>query len=82
MDAHIRDLVTPLIGLGLEIGAIPERTPGPEVVPDIVHSPFLDLPLFLGLGHMARNGSNVEGPQKRQKMLVEPLEALAAPGPR
>ena len=72
MDAHIRDLVTPLIGLGLEIGEIPERTQGPEVVPDIVNSTFLDLPFFVGLGHIASNGSNVEGPQKRQKVLVEP----------
>ena len=32
---------------------------------------FLYLPLFLGLGHIAGDGGDVEGPQKGQKVFVE-----------
>ena len=71
MDSDIGDLVAPLVGLGLEIGAISESAQRPEVVPDRVDGAFLHLPLFLGLGHIAGDGSNLEGPQKRQKVLVE-----------
>jgi hypothetical protein len=48
--------------LGLELGEITERAQGPEVVPDGVHGPFLHLPLFLGLGPVAGEGGNLEGP--------------------
>src|SRR5262249_4233734 len=65
-------LVAPLIGLGLEVAEVPEGAQRPEVVPDIVHSAFLHLPLFLGLGHVASDGGDLEGSQKGQKVLIEP----------
>jgi len=64
MDSDIGDLVAPLVGLGLEVGKILEDAQRPEVVPDIVDGAFLHLPLFLGLGHIAGDGGDVEGPQE------------------
>ena len=71
VDSDIGHLVAPLVGLGLEIGEVPEGSQRPEVVPDVVDSAFLYLPLFLGLGDIAGDGGDVEGPQKLQKVLVE-----------
>src|SRR5215471_10129834 len=72
MDAPISHLVAPLVGLGLEIDELPEGAQRPAVVSDIVNGAFLHLPLFLGLGPIAGDGGNLEGPQKGQKVLVEP----------
>jgi hypothetical protein len=72
VDADIGHLVAPLIGVGLEIGAVSEGPQRPKVVPAIVAGALLHLALFLGLGHIAGDGGNLQGPQKRQKLLVEP----------
>src|SRR5262245_27420681 len=74
MDSDIGHLVAPLVGLGLEISEIVEGAQRPEVVPDIVDGPFFDLPFFLGLGHVAGQRGNLQGPQKRQKVFVEPYQ--------
>ena len=71
VHSDIGHLVASLIGLGMEIDEVPKGPQRPEVVPDIVDGALLHLPLFLGLGHIAGDGGNLQGPQKRQKVLVE-----------
>ena len=71
MEAHLGYLVSPLVGLGLEITEVAEGSQGPEVVPDLVTGPLFHLALFLGLGHVAGHRGDVKGPEKFQKVLVK-----------
>lgn len=71
VDADIGHLVAPLVGLGLEVGEIAAGAQRPKVVPAGVDGAWLHLPLFLRWGHIAGDGGDMEGPQKRQKVCVE-----------
>src|SRR5712691_12426540 len=49
-------LVAPLVGLGLEIGEIMERSQGPEVVADVVDGPFSTFPFSWGWATLQARG--------------------------
>lgn len=71
MDSHIGDGVSPVVGLGLEVIQIGERSQGPEVVPDVMDNPFFHFPLFVGASRIAGPGNNGEGTEEVQESPVE-----------
>ena len=64
-------MVPPVIRLNLNIGKIPERSQGPEVVPDVVNGSLFHLALLMGLRHIAGYRDNCKGHEKGKECLVE-----------
>jgi hypothetical protein len=71
MDSHIGYLIAPLVGLGLQVREILERTQGPEVVADIVDHALLHLALFVGAMGVAGPGDNGQGAEEVQEGFVK-----------
>jgi len=78
VDCHSGALGAPLVGLGREIGEVPEGPQRPEVVPDIGDGALLHLALFLGVSPGAGDRGALQGPQKRSKVVVEPHQRALA----
>ena len=72
MDSFVRHLVSPLGGLGLEIGEVLEGSQGPEVVPDVVNGALLDLSLLMGFADIAGSGNDPQGAKEIEEGLIEP----------
>ena len=71
MDPDIGDVVSPVIGLALDILQIPERSQWEEVVADVVNGAFLDLSLFMWSCHVAGNWDDFEGHKELEECFVK-----------
>jgi len=78
VHSHIRDLVSPLVGLGLDVCQIFERSQGPEVVANVVDGAFFDLSLLMSLAQVTRQWNRPEGSQKGKESIIKANEGAVS----
>jgi hypothetical protein len=78
VDSHIGYTIPPVVGLGLKVPKILERSQRPEVVLNVMDSAFFHFSFFMGAAGVAGPGDNGQGPEKVEK---GPVEADDRPDP-
>ena len=71
MKSAIGLSIQPKPALAIDIGQISKGSEGPEVMPEVMDTPFFDFALFLRLIRVASPGSNPEGSQELQEGLIK-----------
>ena len=71
MGSHIGNLIAPLVGLGLQVREVLERSQGPEVVSDIMDHALFHFALFVGAIGVAGPGDNGQGAEEVQEGFVK-----------